>query len=93
MELKQAILKHALENAVKFKGRANPGAVVGKILSEFSDAKQNMKEISKQINDIIKEVNAMGLEEQEKKLLELNPNHFNQQKEQKKQHIKKVIVY
>ncbi len=85
MELKQAILKHALENAVKFKGRANPGAVVGKILSEFSDAKQNMKEISKQINDIIKEVNAMGLEEQEKKLLELNPNHFNQQKEQKKQ--------
>jgi len=85
MDMEQSILKYALENAIKFKGKANPGAVVGKILAENPDAKKDMKNISKKINEIIKEVNSMSLEEQEAKLLELNPEHFQQQKEKKKQ--------
>lgn len=85
MDLDQSIFRYALENAIKFKGKANPGAIVGKILAENPEVKKDMKNISKKINDIIKEINSMSLENQEKKLLKLNPAHFQQQKEQKKQ--------
>ncbi|MCB9359099.1 glutamate--tRNA ligase [Candidatus Woesearchaeota archaeon] len=83
--MENSILKYALENAVKFKGKANPGAVVGKILGEFPDAKNDMKATSQLINNIIKEVNGMSLEDQEKKLLEIDPDYFENQKEQKQQ--------
>jgi len=56
----------ALENAIKFKGKANPGAVIGKILSLNPEAKKDMKTLSKKIQEIIKEVNSMSLDEQEK---------------------------
>ena len=66
MSLKEDILKYALQNAVKFDGKANPGAVIGKILSENPELKKDMKNISKQANKIISEVNSMPLEEQKK---------------------------
>lgn len=85
MELDQSILKYAIENAVKFNGKANQGAVIGKILAEFPDAKDNMKEISQKISKTIKEVNSMSLEDQKKKLLEFNPDYFEEQKEKRKE--------
>src|SRR3989344_4274212 len=62
------ILKYALQNAVKFKGKANPGAVIGKILQEQPELKSKIKELSKKINEIIKEVNSLSISEQETKL-------------------------
>ena len=32
MSLEDSIRKYALENALKFKGKCNPGALVGKLL-------------------------------------------------------------
>ncbi|MCM2325513.1 MAG: glutamate--tRNA ligase [Candidatus Woesearchaeota archaeon] len=66
MDINQKIRFFALENAIKFNGKANPGAVIGKILAEHPDLKADMKGISKQINEIIAKVNAMKLDEQKK---------------------------
>lgn len=62
------ILKYALQNAVKFNGKANPGAVIGKILQEQPALKSKIKELSKKINDVVKEVNSLSLQEQETRL-------------------------
>ncbi len=53
MELKTAIRKYALENAVKFDGKANPGALVGKVMGEFPDQRSKAKELAKEINAIV----------------------------------------
>ena len=71
--LKSAITKYALQNAVKYKGKANIGAVIGRVLAENPELKEKAKEISKDIAKIIKEVNSLSLEKQEKRLQELAP--------------------
>jgi len=43
------ILKYALQNAVKFKGKAHIGAVIGKVLAENPKLKKDMKKVSKEI--------------------------------------------
>ncbi len=71
--LKSAITKYALQNAVKYKGKANPGAVIGKVFAENPELKNNAKDISKEVIKIIKEISSLSLENQEKKLQELAP--------------------
>ena len=66
MELKEKIRIFALENAIKFKGKANPGAIVGKLLAEDPELKKEMKVVQKQIVDIVKDVNSMNPDEQQK---------------------------
>lgn len=62
------ILKYTLQNAVKFKGLANPGAIIGKILQEQPSLKSKIKEVTQKINEIVKEVNKLSLPEQETQL-------------------------
>ena len=62
------ILKYSLQNAVKFKGKANPGAVIGKILQASPELKSKIKILAKEINKIVQEVNKLSLPEQETKL-------------------------
>ena len=73
----------ALENAVKFNGKANPGAVIGKVLADNPKLKKDMKTLSKQIQEIVKEVNSMSLEEQKARLLEIKPEHYEEEKQKK----------
>jgi len=68
MGLEDTIRKYALQNAVKFKGKANVGAVIGKVLAENSKLKKDMKKLSKQIHKIIEEINSLGLEKQREEL-------------------------
>jgi glutamyl-tRNA synthetase len=83
--MKESIRKYALENAIKFNGKANPGAIIGKLIQEDPKVKQNMKEISQKVNEIIKEVNKISLEKQKEEFLKLNPDYEEKQKEEKKQ--------
>ena len=55
MKLKEIILKYALQNAVKFNGRANPGAIVGKLLKEDGGLKSKLKELSLDIQKTVNE--------------------------------------
>lgn len=71
--MKTEIEKYALHNAVKYNGKANAGAVIGKLLSENPKLKGEMKDVAKQVNDIIKEVNKMKPEAQLEKLQKIAP--------------------
>src|SRR3989344_2014788 len=62
------ILKYALKNASEYNGKANFGSVLGKILSEKPELKQNIKELSKEIIGIIKKINSMKLNDINKAL-------------------------
>ncbi|MEM2972175.1 MAG: glutamate--tRNA ligase [Candidatus Bathyarchaeia archaeon] len=68
-ELEEAIRKIALLNAVRHEGKAQAGSVIGKILGEKPELKAHVKELSALVNAVIKEVNALSINEQ-KSLLE-----------------------
>jgi len=66
------IRKLAIQNAHKFNGKANPGAIIGALISKNPKVKEDMKNISIKINQIVKEVNSMKLEDIDKEYKSLN---------------------
>ena len=52
--MKDLILKYTLQNAIRYNGKANPGAIIGKILKEKPELKSKIKEISKEIQETVK---------------------------------------
>ena len=83
---KELILKYTLQNAIRYDGKANPGAIIGKILKEKPELKSKIKDISKEIANTVKEVNKLNIEEQTTKLLSLDPKLL-----EKKEHKKKSL--
>ena len=81
-EFETFVKQMAIENAILYKGTANPKALIGKVMPKFPDMKSDMKTYMQKINEIVQEVNDLGLEKQQELLNELNPN-FHQEKEQK----------
>ena len=76
------ILKYALKNATEYNGKANFQAVLGKIIQEKPELKNNIKELAKEINEIIKKVNSLNLDEQKSQL-----EKYSFEEKQKKQHV------
>ena len=72
--IEEIIRNYALQNAVFFKGKANPKAVVGKILGEFPEFRPKSAEIVPLINSIVEEINSLSLEEQTKMLQSSDPS-------------------
>jgi glutamyl-tRNA synthetase len=70
-DLRELIRKAALLNAVSHDGKAQAGAMVGKVLGERADLRSKVKELSAVINTIVSEVNALPLSEQ-KAIVEKN---------------------
>jgi len=66
--MKDLILKYVLQNAVKFKGKATIGAIIGKVLAENPELKRDVKKLSKEIKKVVDEVNSLSLEKQKKDL-------------------------
>jgi glutamyl-tRNA synthetase len=63
-DLRELIRKAALLNAVSHDGKAQAGAIVGKILGERADLRSKVKELSGVINIVVNEVNSLPLAEQ-----------------------------
>jgi glutamyl-tRNA synthetase len=63
-ELREFIRKAALLNAVGHDGKAQAGALVGKILGEKAELRSRVKELSGVINVVVNEVNSLSLVEQ-----------------------------
>ena len=63
-DLEEIIYKHALLNAAKHKGSANPGAVMGSIMSNEPELRSRAKEIGPMSGKIVAKVNALSPEEQ-----------------------------
>ena len=85
--MKTLILKYALQNAVKFNGKANPGAVIGKILQEKPELKEKIKELMKDIHNTVKEVNSWTLEKQLNEIERIEPGLLENKKEEKKREL------
>jgi len=66
--MKDLILKYSLKNALDF-GKANLGSVIGKVLHENPELKNNIKELSREINEVIKKVNLMSQDDIKKEIL------------------------
>ncbi|AEH24245.1 glutamate--tRNA ligase [Pyrococcus yayanosii] len=85
MDIERLILKHALINAYQHGGRANPKAVIGKVLGENPELRPKAKEIIPLVNRIVEQVNALSLEEQEAKLREIYPEFFKAKKDKREE--------
>jgi glutamyl-tRNA synthetase len=64
IELRKFIRKAALLNAVSHDGKAQSGAMVGKILGEKAELRSRVKELSMVINSVVSEVNSLSFAEQ-----------------------------
>ena len=62
---KDVIRAFALENAIKYNGSANPGAVISGLFSVGLE-KSEMKNYAPIINRVVKDVNSLELDKQEK---------------------------
>ncbi|MBI4450623.1 glutamate--tRNA ligase [Candidatus Woesearchaeota archaeon] len=82
MDLSLLIRKHALHNAVKYGGKANPGAVIGKILAEEPSLKEQMKDVGKHVAAIIKDVNSLKSEQKLAELKSIAPELLEVQKKE-----------
>ena len=85
MDLKKLILKHTLQNAVKF-DIPQIGAVIGKVLSEQPELKSDMQNVKLAVQNTIAEVSVMGKEERMEKLQEIAPEML-EKKEKKKREL------
>ncbi len=79
----ELIKKYALQNAVFFKGTANPKSVVGKVLGENPEYRSRAGEITPLIESIVSDVNKMPLEEQIKALEEIDPSLLSKEKKER----------
>lgn len=67
-DLEKIVYKHALMNAVKHKGSANPGAVMGSIMSQEPELRKDAKKIGPISGKIVAKVNSLTIEEQQEEM-------------------------
>ena len=72
-EGKEVVLKYCLQNAIFYSGKANPGAVIGKVLGEREELRKKVKDVRTEIEKIVKSVNKLSPDEQKKRLEEMAP--------------------
>jgi len=73
-EIKRLLLYFSLENSVKFGGKPNRKAVLGKLIGQNPELRSQIKRIRLILDEIISEISKLTLQEQKAKLLELNPD-------------------
>ncbi len=79
------ILKYSLQNAISFQGKANKGAVMGKLLKEHPELKENIGKLIKDVEAVISEVDKLDVEQQKSRLEELAPELLEKKKHQKRE--------
>ncbi len=61
MNLQEAIKRYGIINRVRY-GKADPNAVMGRVVAEFPEAKKDIKNLISEVKAITNEVNAMPFE-------------------------------
>ncbi|SCG85891.1 glutamate--tRNA ligase [Methanobacterium congolense] len=70
-EIEQIVYRDALENAVRHKGSAQPGAVIGSVMSTHAELRSEAKTVAAAAGKIVAKVNAMDPETQKAELEKL----------------------
>lgn len=76
--------KYALQNAVRYDGKANPGSVVGAALQAQPELKKDIKTLGKLAAQIVATVNAMSVDEQRAKLEAIAPELLERKEKEQK---------
>lgn len=79
-ELREAIRKVTLLNATQHDGKAQTGPVIGKILGEKAELRTRVKELSILVNDVVREINNLTLDEQKRIVEEKWPESLRKEK-------------
>jgi len=87
-KIQNNIRNWALQNALKYDGKANQGAIIGKLLSDNPEFKKELKTLSKEISAIIKEVNKLGVEKQRAELEKNAPELLEEKPKEKREGLK-----
>ncbi len=85
--MEKEIEKLALHNAIKYEGKANPGAVLGHLFGENPKLKEKATEISQKVQAFVKQVNAMSLDDQIARLKKIAPELLEEKKAKKKKEL------
>ena len=72
-EITKILWINGLKNAVEFGGTPNKKAVMGKLMSERKDLRSQTRTIIPLLDQILGEIKSLTLDEQKKKLLQLDP--------------------
>ncbi len=86
-DLRNIILKYALQNAILHEGKANYKAVIGKIMAENPSLRSRAKELIGDVKKIVEEVNSLSPEEQKKELEEIAPELLERKKKEEKKEL------
>jgi glutamyl-tRNA synthetase len=65
---KKEIKRYVLDNAINYGGKANFKAVTGHLIGKYPEVKEDMGKFIRELQDIVKKVNSMSLEDQKKEL-------------------------
>jgi glutamyl-tRNA synthetase len=78
--LRELVRKAALLNALQHGGKAQAGAIVGKIIGEKQELKTKVKELAGLIGKVVNEVNSLSVEEQKRIVEEKWPEALKKEK-------------
>ena len=81
-DLEDIIYKYTIFNASQHDGKANSGAIMGKIIAECPEVKNNTKDVMKQIMETVKKVEAISIDEQKRIIEEKYPELLERKKEE-----------
>jgi glutamyl-tRNA synthetase len=79
-DLRELVRKAALLNALQHGGKAQAGAIVGKIIGEKQELKTKAKELSRLIGKVVDEVNSLPVDEQRRMVEEKWPEALMKEK-------------
>ncbi len=73
-EIRKLLWLSGLKNAVKFNGKPEKKAIMGKLMATRPDLRSQAKSIIPILDSIISEISNISIEKQEEKLLQLDPH-------------------
>ncbi|MFX0173054.1 MAG: glutamate--tRNA ligase [Candidatus Hodarchaeota archaeon] len=86
MNDKELIEKQTLLNAIKYGGKASSKSTLGAVIqTNPQEFKTRIPEIRLTIEDMVKKVNSMTLDQQKTRLLEIDPESLKEERKQKKE--------
>src|SRR3989338_2872873 len=83
-DFEATVRKYTLQNAAQFGGKANKGAVIGKVLAESPSLKAEIKEVSAVVASVISSVNRLSVDKQVEELTKAAPELLEKKKAEKK---------
>jgi glutamyl-tRNA synthetase len=89
-ELEALIRKWVLANAVRYEGKASFGAVLGKLLAEQPELKDQLKTLTREIKAVVDAVNGLALDEQRKELQTIAPDLLEVRHEKQEHFLKEL---